>query len=177
VKLIQSRLGLGRPRFGAPPEVSLPPAPEPQQVVTQLGEISRTLDLPVVVIRLEYGPGPPTALERTLEARVREEGMLYLDTRFGFRGAEPRQFWIHELDPPNARAHAIFGTCSRSSCAAAGCSVDLVLEGNALRRVREEEQPERDRGVQADDREQSPLVLSDQCAGHVLLASVRNFRE
>jgi hypothetical protein len=46
VKLIQSRLGLGRPRFGAPPEVSLPPAPEPQQVVTQLGEISRTLDLP-----------------------------------------------------------------------------------------------------------------------------------
>ena len=109
VKLIQSRLGLGRPPFGGSPP-GLPPAvAEPQQVVAKLGEISRELHLPLVVVRLEYGPGPPTALERALEARVLREGMLYLDTRSAFRGERPQDFWIHELDPhPNRRAHAIF---------------------------------------------------------------------
>jgi hypothetical protein len=109
VKLIQSRLGLGRPSFVAAPEAFPPPVPEAEQVVAKLGEISRERRLPVVVVRLEYDPRPPTALERGLEARVLEEGMLYLDTRAAFRGAQPQQFWIHELDPhPNRRAHAVF---------------------------------------------------------------------
>jgi hypothetical protein len=82
---------------------------EPQQVVAKLGEISRELHLPVVVVRLEYDPGPPTALEHRLEARVLREGMLYLDTRSAFRGERPQDFWIHELGPhPNRRAHALF---------------------------------------------------------------------
>ena len=178
MKLIQSRLGLGRLPFGGSPP-GLPPAvPEPQQVVAKLGEISRELHLPLVVVRLEYDPGPPTALERALEARVLREGMLYLDTRSAFRGERPQDFWIHELDPhPNRRAHGIFADGRGRSCAATACSVDLVLERNGLWRVREEEQPERDRGVQADDREQDPLVLSDQCAGHAPRTSVRKFWE
>jgi hypothetical protein len=109
VKLIQSRLGLGRPGFTARPLAFPPPVPEAQQVVAKLGEISRERGLPIVVVRLEYDPRSPTALERTLEARVREEGMLYLDTRTAFRGRPPQEFWIHELDPhPNPRAHALF---------------------------------------------------------------------
>jgi hypothetical protein len=109
VKLIQSRLGLGRLPFGSSPLALPPSVPEPQQVVAQLGELSRALQLPLVVVRLEYDPAPPTALERTLEARVLREGMLYLDTRSAFRGERPQDFWIHELDPhPNQRAHASF---------------------------------------------------------------------
>jgi hypothetical protein len=109
VKLIQSRLGLGRPSFAAPPLAPPPPVPETQQVVAKLGEISRERGLPVVVVRLEYDPRSPTALERALEARVLEEGMFYLDTRAAFRGTRPQEFWIHELDPhPNRRAHALF---------------------------------------------------------------------
>jgi hypothetical protein len=35
--------------------------------------------------------------------------MYYIDTRDGFRGTTPSDFWIHRLDRhPNARAHAIF---------------------------------------------------------------------
>jgi hypothetical protein len=109
VKLIQSRLGLGRPSFAAPPLAPPPPVPETQQVVAKLGEISRERGLPVVVVRLEYDPRSPTALERALEARVLEEGMFYLDTRAAFRGTRPQEFWIHELDPhPNRRAHVLF---------------------------------------------------------------------
>jgi hypothetical protein len=109
VKLIRSRLGLERPSFSAPPEASSAPVPAPQQVVAKLGAISRERGLPVVVVRLEYAPGPPSALERRLEARVLAEGMLYLDTRLAFRGTRPQEFWIHELDPhPNRRAHARF---------------------------------------------------------------------
>jgi hypothetical protein len=78
-------------------------------VVAKLGEISRVRGLPVVVVRLEYDSRPPSALERELEARVIQEGMLYLDTRAAFRGTPPQEFWIHELDPhPNQRAHVLF---------------------------------------------------------------------
>ena len=109
VKLVESRLGLARPPFGTPTETVPPLVPVGDQVVAKLGELGRKQGLPIVVVRLEYDPRPPSALERALEARVQSEGMLYLDTRAAFHGAPPRQFWIHELDPhPNRRAHAVF---------------------------------------------------------------------
>jgi len=109
VKWIQSRLGRGRPGFAAPPPDAPPPPAAPEQVVASLGALARERGLPVVVIRLEYDPRAANTLERALEVRVRAEGMLYLDTRAAFRGQDPRQLWIHALDPhPNARAHAVF---------------------------------------------------------------------
>jgi hypothetical protein len=137
VKLIQSRLGLGRSGFAASPEVFPAPVPEAQQVVAKLGEISRERGLPVVVVRLEYDPRPPTALERTLEARVLEEGMLYLDTRAAFRGMRPREFWIHELDPhPNRRAHAIFAAVLEEFLRSRG-----LFSGSRTRRARSAASP------------------------------------
>lgn len=83
--------------------------PDAPTVVEKLGELSRETGIPVVVVRLAFDPTPSTARERVLERRVRENGMFYLDTRSAFRGMDPRQFWILELDPhPNREAHAIF---------------------------------------------------------------------
>jgi hypothetical protein len=137
VKLIQSRLGHGRPSFVAPPLDFPPLVPEAEQVVAKLGEISRERGLPVVVVRLEYDPRSPTTLEHALEARVLEEGMLYLDTRAAFRGARPQDFWIHELDPhPNRRAHARFADVLEEFLKSRG-----LLSGSRTRRARPAARP------------------------------------
>jgi hypothetical protein len=94
-----------------PPKPIEPPptGPRPDDVVKELGELSRRTGIPIVLIRLLYQHKPPTAAEFRFASRVVAEGMHYVDTRAAFRGTKPGDFWIHGLDPhPNARAHAIF---------------------------------------------------------------------
>jgi hypothetical protein len=108
-KLLESRLKLGPPTFRIEPQTSPSGVPERQDVIAKLGETSRETGIPFVVVRVEYDARDPSAVEREIEQRVRDEGMLYVDTRAAFQGTNPRDFWIYELDPhPNRKAHAIF---------------------------------------------------------------------
>jgi hypothetical protein len=109
VRLLEARLGLGRLPFGGEPPAFPARVPGTPDVISKLAELSRERGLPILVVRLEFDPKEPAPVERAVEERVRSEGMLYLDTREAFRGRNPRDFWIYELDPhPNREAHAIF---------------------------------------------------------------------
>jgi hypothetical protein len=106
-KLLQLRLQT-RPLLEPRPA---PEGPDPSgpPVVEEFGEISRESGIPIVMVRLEFDPRAPTAMEQALERRVRQQGMYYVDTRSRFEGTNPRDFWIFEFDPhPNAQAHAVF---------------------------------------------------------------------
>ena len=108
-KLVESRLKPGRPTLRDEPPTAPSGVPEGQDVISKLGEVSRATGIPFVVVRLEFDPGEPSPVERVVERRVRGEGMFYVDTRAAFRGTNPGDFWIYELDPhPNRDAHAIF---------------------------------------------------------------------
>ena len=138
-RLVESRLGLlpaasdrasVGPRIGFiewlvmrwipsdPPQK--PPAPRPpsERAVTavsgesplqSLAAIGVRAGLPIVVVRLELDPAAPSAEDRELEVLSRRLGLHHLDTRAGFSGTDPRDYWIYELDPhPNAEANEIF---------------------------------------------------------------------
>jgi len=78
-------------------------------VIERLAAIRERMGIPIVVVRLEIDPSDPTPIERALADRCRALGLHYVDTRAGFRGSRPSDFWIYPLDPhPNARAHEIF---------------------------------------------------------------------
>jgi hypothetical protein len=106
-RLVAARLG--RTAGPAASNAAIPEAPAGQDVVSKLGEIARATGVPVVVMRLELDSSEPPPFERTVERRVRSEGMHYVDTRAAFLGTRPADYWIYALDPhPNARAHAVF---------------------------------------------------------------------
>jgi hypothetical protein len=107
VKLVRSRLGLGRAVGFKTPEFPKALAGE-EDVISELARVGRELDVPVVVVRVELDNPEATPLEDAVEEKVWAEGMFYVDTRSPFRGIHPRDKWIYELDPhPNAAAHAI----------------------------------------------------------------------
>jgi len=109
IRLVKSRLKIERLPFGLDPPAFPPLKPKGQDVISKLGEISRETGIPIVVVRIELDSKEPSPVERALERRVLAEGMFYLDTRSAFRGMNPSDFWIYELDPhPNRYAHAIF---------------------------------------------------------------------
>ena len=83
-------------------------------VAAKLGSLSRTLRVPVVVVLLEFdGEEPPT--DPLIPRAVRDQGLLWFDTRSAFSGCRARDLWIHPLDPhPDARAHAIFADAVES---------------------------------------------------------------
>lgn len=107
LKLLQLRLAK-RPALVPTAASEELEAPGPT-VVAEFAEVGRETGIPIVMVRLEFSPAPPTAVEKKLERRVRRQGMHYVDTRSWFEGRNPRDFWIFEFDPhPNARAHAVF---------------------------------------------------------------------
>lgn len=102
LQLLPERIGLRRPGFPGR-------RPKGPDVIAKLAEISRRHGLPIVLFRIAYDPVAPTPVERAIERRVRAAGMYYVDSREAFRGTDPHDSWIHELDPhPDARAHAVF---------------------------------------------------------------------
>jgi len=109
VELVKSRLQLlPEKAWIRPPHFPRRPAKGPD-VIEKLAEISRQQGVPIVLFRIAYDPIEPTPIERSIERRARAEGLYYVDSRPAFRGTDPRDSWIHELDPhPNARAHAVF---------------------------------------------------------------------
>lgn len=109
LRLLRARLDRSERPFAGRPRAPADPAPPEDDAIARLGALQRETGIPIMVVRLEFDPRPPTPVEEALERRVRSQGMLYLDTRSAFEGLDPRGFWIDALDPhPNARAHAIF---------------------------------------------------------------------
>jgi hypothetical protein len=107
LKLLELRLAKAP---GTPPvPASQEPEPPGPTVLAEFGALGREKGIPIAVVRLEFNPRAPNALDQKLERRVRRQGMFYVDTRSWFEGRNPRDFWIFEFDPhPNARAHAVF---------------------------------------------------------------------
>jgi len=102
LQLLPEKVGLRSPRF--PPRRGKRP-----DVIEKLAAISRQYGIPIVLFRIEYDAVEPSPVEREIERRVRAEGMYYVDSRSAFEGTDPRDSWIHELDPhPDARAHVVF---------------------------------------------------------------------
>ena len=78
-------------------------------VLQRLSQVKRKTGIPVVIVRLETDASDKHPIEIKVEKRIRSFGIHYLDTRDGFQGTQPSDFWIHELDPhPNWKANEIF---------------------------------------------------------------------
>jgi hypothetical protein len=106
-KLLQLRLALG-PGL-TPAARSEEPETSGPTVLAGFGALSREVGVPVVMVRLEFDPRAPTAMEQQLEPCRLARRSYHVDTRRWFEGRNPRDFWVFEFDPhPNARAHAVF---------------------------------------------------------------------
>lgn len=80
-------------------------------VLQRLSQVKRKTGIPVVIVRLETDASEKHPIEIKVEKRIRSFGIYYLDTRDGFQGTQPSDFWIHELDPhPNWKANEIFAS-------------------------------------------------------------------
>jgi hypothetical protein len=96
-------IGAGAP---APPRSPIP-------VLERLGGFSAETGIPVVIVRLEFDTGSDerwgSRTPKNFALRCRALSLHCHDTRDAFEGSDPREFWIHPLDPhPNAAAQARF---------------------------------------------------------------------
>jgi len=83
--------------------------PLEKSVIVRLGAIAKETQIPVVLIRLEFDGSEKLPIDVEAERLSRANGVHYVDTREGFVGTRPSDFWIHEFDPhPNRAAHRIF---------------------------------------------------------------------
>jgi hypothetical protein len=116
VQLAEQRLDPPLPSRAAPPAYTFPGLLErwlengdEPSVLEKLAALSRSRDLPVVLVRLGLSLRPPIAIDLYVPRRAQELGLLYVDTRIAFRKARASDYWIHPLDPhPNAEAHRRF---------------------------------------------------------------------
>lgn len=107
VRLAMERTGLGR-KPGKVPRIPRKSASVPD-VIDKFAEFSRETTIPIVFFRITVDPVDPWPIELAIERRVWDAGMYYVDSRERFEGVNPRDFWIHKLDPhPDARANELF---------------------------------------------------------------------
>jgi hypothetical protein len=61
------------------------------------------------MVRLEFERMEKSRIDAWVEGQALAQGLYYVDTRAAFRGMDPRDLRISEIDPhPNAQAHEIF---------------------------------------------------------------------
>ena len=82
---------------------------EGPSILSQLGEISASMKIPIVIVRLDIRASKPQLSDLMIGQRARALGIYYVDTRDALRGISPANLRIYELNAhPNARANQIY---------------------------------------------------------------------